>query len=178
MPTAPTHGEIGEGTKITAPIFEGTFTRADIQSKQGIIKKGGTYAAPVSDDDIENHTAYVIAYASFTDYAYQIPATGANGEDLLGRVRAISKDIPEASADGGTVASTLANCRRGTVELFKKGQIIMLRVDGSGTTIDLGDKLTLKAATRNIFVQDNSNGAFKALETTSGADVWIPAEVL
>ena len=177
-PTAPTHGEIGEGTKITAPIFEGTFTRRDVQSQQGIIRKGGTYAAPVSDDDIENNTAYLIAYTSFTDYAYQIPATGANGEDLLGRVQSINRDVVEVSADGGTQVSTLTNCRQGTVELFKKGQIIMLRVDGSGTPVALGDKLSLKAATRNLFVQDNSNGAFKALEAATGADDWIPAEVL
>lgn len=178
MPTAPTHGEIGQGVKITAPIYEGTFTRTDVQTKEGVVKKGGTYAAPVSDDDIEQKIAYLIAYTSFADYAYQIPATGANGDTILGRVLAISKDIPEAAADGGTVTASLANARRGTVELFQKGQTIMVRVDGSSTPIALGDKLSLKTATRNIWVQDNSNGALKALETATGADAWIPAEVI
>ena len=106
MATAPTHGEVGQGVKITAPIYEGTFTRTDVQTKQGIVKKGGTYAAGVVDDSIEQKIAYVKEYTSFDDYAYQVVADNENGDQILGRVLAISKDIPEATADGGTVTAT------------------------------------------------------------------------
>jgi len=178
MATAPTKGEIGEGLYKTVPIYEGTFTRADVQTQQGVTEKGGTYASGISDDAIKANTAYVIAYTSFADYAYTKPATGANGDTLLGRIKSIDKNVPEVAANGGTAVATLANARRAVVEFFQQGQVIMVRVDGSGTTVDLGDNLSLKSAEREIFVQDNSNGALKALKTTSDADAWIPAEVL
>lgn len=178
MPTSPSKAERGEGWKYTYPIYEGTFTRADVETTGGIVQKGGTYAAPIVNSSIDDGIAYVKEYTSFTEMAYQSIADNENGDQIKGRVISISKDIPEVSADGGTAAATLINARRATVEIFRKGQQVLLRVDGSGTTVDINDNLSLKASSKVLFVQDNSNGGFKALQTTTGADVWILAEVL
>ena len=69
MPTSPTKAARGEGWKYTYPIYEGTFTRADVQTTGGVIEKGGTYAAGVSDDAIKELNAYVKEYTSFTEMA-------------------------------------------------------------------------------------------------------------
>jgi hypothetical protein len=177
MATAPTGGEIGQGVKRTVVIYEGDATRTDVMTDSGKVIKGVTYAAQIDDDRIKEGNAYVRRYTTW-DNAVQRVAANGNGDTIVGRVIEIDKNTPEISANAGTWTAARATARRGTVEFFVEGQVIYVRGDGSGTTIAVGNKLSLKAASTFLFVQDNTNGFGYVLEGTTDADAWIPVEII
>lgn len=175
---ATTGGDISQGIRSTEPVYEGTFTRTDVLTTKGWVEKGGTYAAPIVKDRVEEGNAYVKEYTSFADNAVQTVADNENGDQIVGRVVSIDKNIPSVSTNGGTQAATLANVRRATIERFKKGQVITIHVNAT-TPIVIGDKVSLESGSQHIFEQDNNNGAFYCLEAiASGADVITRARVI
>lgn len=177
MVTPPTGGEIGGGIVSTHVIYEGDATRADVLTHEGHVEKGVTYAAQIAEDRIKEGNAYVKEYTTW-DKSVQKVADAENGDVIVGRVIAIDKNRPEIAADGGTWTAVRAGARRGSVERFLTGQEILIRADGSGTAIAIGNTLSLKAASDLLWVQDLVNGALYALEPTTDADAWIRARVL
>jgi len=174
-----TQGDVGQGLMLPGcPIYEGTATRTDVYGPSGLIEGGVTYAAGVDNDDIKNGWQFLKTYGSFAEDGFQIVAAGGNGSDIVGRLISITNNTPTISANAGTASATLTNCRRGTVEQFVVGQIISVKVDGSGTAVAIGDKLSLKTALTDTFVQDNSNGTFYALKTASADGDIIPVRVI
>lgn len=177
MVTPPTGGEISGGVVDTEVIYEGDATRADVLTHEGHIEKGVTYAAQIAEDRIKEGNAYVKEYTTW-DNAVQKVADAENGDVIVGRVIVIDKNRPEIATDGGTWTAARASARRASVERFQTGQVILIRADGSGTAVAVGNTLSLKAASDFLWVQDLVNGALYALEATADADAWIRARVI
>lgn len=172
-----TGGEIGEGVRRTIPVHEGLATRRDVITNRGIVEKGVTYAAGISQERIDDGSAYVKLYPTWDDAVEKV-SNNETGVNIYGRVLEIGGEVPDIATDGGTQGATRANARRATVEEFRKGQVIVLHVDGSGTPVAVGDKLSLKPASDYIFIQDNTNGRFYAMEAATGSDDYIRARVI
>lgn len=171
-------GDVGTGLELPGQaIYEGTATRRDVVTHNGIVEGGVTYAAPVDHDNMKDGWQFLKVYTSFDEEAYQIVAAGGNGSDIVGRLLYIDNNRPTISANGGTASATQANCRRGTVEQFRVGQIIAVRVNGT-TPIAIGDKLSLESGHLDTFVVDNSNGTFYCLEASSADGDIIRVRVI
>jgi len=177
MATAPKGGESGQGVTRTYKVYEGDATRTDVETTHGTEVKGVVYAAGISNDLVKQGIAYVKRYTTW-EKAVQRVATGENGEDIIGRVKAIDTNTPDISTNGGTWTAAYAGARNASVEEFQKGQIILVRARGDVTPIAIGNKLSLVTGSLYLFNQDNTNGRFYAMQATTDADAWIQVEVI
>ena len=176
MATAPLAGEQGQGIVRTVTIYEGDATRYDVWTKGGIVEQGVTYAAGISQDRIDDGNAYVKRYTTYKDSVQRV-ATGENGDQIIGRVLTIDRNIPEIAVDGGTWTATEAGARKASVEFFVSKQVIRVRAKGDAVGIVVGNTLSLVAGSLFLMDQDLVNGAFYALEPTTDADAYILVEV-
>lgn len=174
--TNPTGGSFGHGMTRFVHVYEGDATRTDVVTTSGYTDSGVLYAAQLAKDDIEDGIAYVKNYATWEDSVQRV-AAGDNGNLITGRIIDIDHNVPTLADNGDVWTAARDGSRKGDFEEFQKGQILVVRVDGT-TPILVDDNLSLKAGTTNILVKDNVNGRFEAMEAFSGSDGWIQIKVV
>jgi hypothetical protein len=128
-------GDIGDVLQITMILFEGNFTRTDIETPGGLYQFGGTYAAPLRVGD----------FVELYDGANKTVTTASAGASVIGRIVETPKGpIPEVGTDGGVwtwSASPGAGARHATVEWYKGKCVRRFLID---VTADPGVEVQVK----------------------------------